>query len=147
MIWATYRRLRLHRPSKWSSLLWTVMSYLFSWRGYWEMIRRWRSVPFFWAPQGERKWQCGTREGRAAEYQIFQHKFPGWPDVEQRVSTGIVFRRNMGVSLTFMFLSVLCSESVFFGFKRGLNWETADAFGDTETTETCCSEALTSLHM
>lgn len=32
--------------SKWSSLLWTLMSYLFSWRGYREMIWRWRSVPF-----------------------------------------------------------------------------------------------------
>lgn len=39
------------------------------------MMRRWRSAPFCLVPRGERKWPCGTREGRAAELQIFQHKF------------------------------------------------------------------------
>lgn len=58
--------------SKWSSSLWTVMSYLFSWRGYWEMIWRWRllvqSKPFFCSSWGREKmavWHQG-RQGRTS---------------------------------------------------------------------------------
>lgn len=40
-------------------------------------------------PQGDRKWQCGTREGRA-EYQLFSCK--SWPDMEQHV-TELMFKR------------------------------------------------------
>ena len=74
---------------KWSSLLWTVMSYLFSWRGYREMIWRWRSgsfQPLFLGSSGTEQiavWHQGM-EGRA-EYHIFPRKLQGphWPGKEQ----------------------------------------------------------------
>lgn len=86
------------------------------------MIWRWRSVPFqpfFLAPQGERKWQCGTREGRA-EYQMFSRKLPGshGPDMEQHVSTGARVQKSGG-SLT-LILSLLCIQLQFERFKRGV---------------------------
>lgn len=100
------------------------MSYLFSQRGYREMIWRWRSVPFqpffFFAPQGERKWQCGTREGRA-EYQMFSRKLPGshGPDMEQHVSALGAHVQKSGGSLTVILVSFLCIRLQFERLKRG----------------------------
>lgn len=59
--------------SKWSSSLWTVMAYLFSPRGCWEMIWRWRfgptpSQPLFLCSSGREKitvWHQG-RQGRTS---------------------------------------------------------------------------------
>lgn len=88
MIWGTY--VWLHRQSKWSSSLWTLMSYLFSWRGFWEMIWRWRSVPF------QENGSVAPRQG--SRISNLQLKCPGshGQDVEQHLSIEVqMFKRNV----------------------------------------------------
>lgn len=92
MIWATYAR--LHRQSKWSSLLWTVMSYLFSWRGYWwSRDADWsHSSPLYlpFLPSSGREKMAAWHEGRHGSttsnllMPVSRHREP---DVEQRGAT------------------------------------------------------------